>query len=495
MLGDHLVEIQMPSKKKRTRPRPFALRRPPAILLPGAVSLLVTSILALSSEAFTPSGVRRWEKTRSSLTVKRKDQDDNLNKFNPEDVGDDDQNSFDKAEEDLILKELSPFIGASDWLEEDDTPDRFFDEELQLELADIELPKIEGRQVFYGDDDEVEEYAYTNEDDDDAEEEEYDEIIFEDDEDDIYDGDNVIVLKRWKRGLSHDYLRHTLQLPDSCMWRITKYAPSALGMKATTIQAKVEVLKEALNLSGSDIQILLEKQPSLLNLSAEGNLKPTLVYLAQNLDLQSTRPTDQDILRELVLECPSILTISMENLQSKFQFFQKNAGFSVSQMRKLVQKEPKLLTTSVKTLHQRWQFLHRELQFPRDKLRELILKDNSRVFMKNLDADLRPKIIFFFIMTLQMTKEEVLKLLLKYPPIMDISLENRLRPILQYLVQLEFSNYEVSRMILKSPRFVTSSLLTIKHVIGYLRFELGLQASDVRRILYQTPQVCSHASD
>jgi hypothetical protein len=436
-------------------------------------------------ESFTTTSYhrRRWSFSDSSRILQRA-------KPNKNDEPSIDDISPNEEEEDLLLKELSPFIGAaSDWLEDEEyLSEDYLDDTDLLQPDEMDLPPARIRGYVFDEDENDDDYEY-----DDDDEEDLDDIGFENDPNDPEE-QNVIVLKRWKRNLSHDYLRYTLKLPDSCMWKITKYAPSALDLKATTIQAKVEVMRLSLNLSDDDIRQLIEKQPSLLNLSAEDNLKPTLHFLAEQLGLQQQSPStsDQDILRQIVLECPSVLTISIPNLQSKFQFFQKKVGFSVQETRKMILKEPKLLTSSVATLMERWQFLHKELQFPKDKLRELFLKENSRVFMKNLDGDLRPKIIFFFIMTLQMTKDEVLKLLLKYPPVMDISLENRLRPILQYLVQLEFSNYEVSRMMLKSPRFVTSALLTIKHVVGYLRFELGLEASDVRRILYQTPQVCLH---
>ena len=36
---------------------------------------------------------------------------------------------------------------------------------------------------------------------------------------------------------------------------------------------------------------------------------------------------------------------------------------------------------------------------------------------------------------------------------------------------------------------MTYSLVRIKHVAGYLRYELGLNADGVRRVLYQAPQV------
>ena len=46
-------------------------------------------------------------------------------------------------------------------------------------------------------------------------------------------------------------------------------------------------------------------------------------------------------------------------------------------------------------------------------------------------------------------------------------------------------------MLLRFPRLMTYSLSKIKRVVGYLRFALGLEATDVRRVLHQAPQVVS----
>ena len=297
---------------------------------------------------------------------------------------------------------------------------------------------------------------------------------------------SLLSLTNWQYladDLSYFYLKDELGLSEESMWKITNEAGSALAMKAVTIREKVDLLRTTMNLSDVQSRELIEKQPTLLHLSAKKNLAPTILFLVRQLDLAPSE------LRTIVLACPAVLCYARPMLHKKIEFFRRTMGYSETETRELLIQEPKLWTASVDSgLTPRWRFLSKEMEIPSDKLRLLIQK-NPRILLKSLDANLRPKLIFFFIMTLNMEPQDVLKMLLAYPRILEYSLDNHLRPIVQYLISLDFSAREVSRMLLKSPRLVTHSLFKIKHVVGYLRFELGLQAPDVRRVLYQSPQL------
>jgi mTERF domain-containing protein len=95
-----------------------------------------------------------------------------------------------------------------------------------------------------------------------------------------------------------------------------------------------------------------------------------------------------------------------------------------------------------------------------------------------------------------MQPKDILKLLTSYPFIMDYSLENHMLPIARYfLADLEFSPMEMKRILLKFPRLMSHSMFKIKHVVGYLRFQLGMNAKEVKRVLFQAPQVISLNTD
>ena len=284
--------------------------------------------------------------------------------------------------------------------------------------------------------------------------------------------------------IAYFYLQNELKIPGEDMWKITNEAGSILGMTAKTLQRKVELLRRTMDLTDDDIRTIMKRHPSVLQLSANKNLAPTILFLQRSLDLS------REDLRALIVPFPSILGYSITNLKAKVNLFTKILGFSTDECRVLFVNQPKLLTAGVNTgLLPRVQFMLREMNVPLTELRTLI-KKNPQIMLYSLEHNLRPKLIFYFIMTLHMDTRQVSKLLLKYPPILDYNLNNHILPISRYFISdLEFAPTEFRQILLKFPRLVTWSLFKIKHVVGYLRYELGMNASQVKRVLYQAPQV------
>ena len=288
--------------------------------------------------------------------------------------------------------------------------------------------------------------------------------------------------------LSYFYLRDELGLSEDVMWRITNDAGSVLGMKASTVRNKVEVLREAMNLSDDNLRDLITSFPPILHLGAKTNLSPTILLLLRRLEL------GRNELKAIVLGCPALLGYSRSNLHRKISFFTNTMGYSVDQTREIILQEPRILTSSVNTMLSRYQFLMKEIQMQPKNLCKIVQK-NPKILMMSVEKNLQPKLVFYFIMTLYMKPEEVEKLLLSYPLVLNYSLENHLQPLTRYFLSLDVSAYEFARMLLRFPRLLTYSLVKMKRIVGYLRFELGLQAHDVRRVLYQAPQVISLTMD
>jgi len=75
-------------------------------------------------------------------------------------------------------------------------------------------------------------------------------------------------------------------------------------------------------------------------------------------------------------------------------------------------------------------------------------------------------------------------------------LEQHMLPIARFFLgELEFSPFELRKIVLKFPRLMTHSLFKIKHTVGYLRYQLGMNAEQVKRVLFQAPQVISLSTD
>ncbi|KAL7555118.1 hypothetical protein ACHAWF_018724 [Thalassiosira exigua] len=294
--------------------------------------------------------------------------------------------------------------------------------------------------------------------------------------------------------IAYFYLQNTLGLSEEVMWKITLEAGSILGMSARNLEKKVSLLRRSMNLSQEDIRIILGKQPALLHYSAERNLAPTILFLVRALDLSKSD------LRKMVMDCPSILGYSLGNLGKKIAFFRSlySEGDSggIDEIRTLVVGTPKLLLCAVDTgLAPRLKFLLNEIQFSLDELRTLY-KKNPRLLLYSLDDNLREKIVFFFILQLRMDPKDVRSVMLRFPQIMDYNLERHMKPIATYfMTELEFSAAELGSIIGKFPRLFSYSLFKIRHVAGFLRYELQLDPRQAKRVLFQAPQVVGLDTD
>ena len=284
--------------------------------------------------------------------------------------------------------------------------------------------------------------------------------------------------------VSYFYLKNELQLSDTAMWRITYEASSALGMTTAVIRHKVEVLQETMNLTLDHVRNILERQPTILHLSADQNLAPTLLFLLRALEL------GRDELRELVLACPAVLCYSINTLKSKIQFFIRLMKYTIQECRELLLQKPDLLRASVTTgLIPHYQFLTSEMELSVQQLQKVV-KKNPNILMYSVEENLIPKLVYYMIMRLQMNTKQIHKLLLTFPQILDCNLERTILPLTIYFVnELEFSPIEFRNILLKFPRLVTHALRKVKRTIGYFRYELDMIPTQVKKVIYRAPAI------
>jgi len=294
--------------------------------------------------------------------------------------------------------------------------------------------------------------------------------------------------------IAYFYLQDTIGLKQEVMWKITNEAGSILGFTVQNLEHKINLLRRTMNLTEEDVREIISRHPSILHMSANKNISPTVLFLVRAMDLSK-----QD-LRTLVVAYPCILCYSVQNLGRKLHFFEEIFGYSVEDMRELLVSEPRLLCAAVDSergLNAHLHFLHNEMRIPIEELR-VIVKANPKILLYSLQHNLQHKFISFFVMRLQMEPMHIRKLLLTYPAILDYNLERHMLPIAVYFLSsegLDFSPFELRKIILKFPRLMTHSLFKVKHVVGYLRYQLGMDATEVRRVLYQAPQVISLSTD
>lgn len=235
--------------------------------------------------------------------------------------------------------------------------------------------------------------------------------------------------------IAYFYLTNELGLDDDVMWKITLEYSSVLGFRVSTLQKKVSFLRNEMDLDDDDVRQMISAQPTLLNLSVENNMKPTIALLIENLSFNKKE------LRELMLAVPAVLCYSIEdNLIFKLAFFLITLGLTPVEAKRLFLKEPRLLTCSVDlSLIPKYNFFHVELLLTPDEIKTMTMKDPI-IFVYNLEENLRKKIVDFFMLTLSMDEAQIRALLVKYPLVLRYSLEDHVKPIARYFLnELEYS--------------------------------------------------------
>lgn len=297
--------------------------------------------------------------------------------------------------------------------------------------------------------------------------------------------------------IAYFYLQ-SLGLSEETMWKITMEAGSILGLTVRNLRNKINFLQDSLGLTNTDIQMILTQQPTILQLSVERNLQPTIEFLEKELLMVKNTDDNMDseissnidnaffsnkynvdfnrALRSIIMQYPCILCYSIQNLQKKIFFFRSTLGLSSNQTSTLLIENPQLLTLSVdKNLQPKLQFLRNEILLTISDLRCICLQ-NPRILLYSLRSNIFEKIISYFIMRLHMeVPKHTTKVLTTFPQILDYSLEHHLVPITLYFTEtLGFSAIGFRTIFLKYPKIMTHSLEKIQHVIESLKKELDL---------------------
>ena len=141
-----------------------------------------------------------------------------------------------------------------------------------------------------------------------------------------------------------------------------KNGPTVLRFTSENIQHKFDVLRKNLKLTDKDVCSIVEKRPLILHLSADNNIAPTILFLAQTLDL------GKEDLRKLIRKEPTILSLNTATLQSKMNFFLDDLQLSPLELRKMLLGIQKLMTYSLQSIKGTLVLLHELFSFADQQL-------------------------------------------------------------------------------------------------------------------------------
>lgn len=110
----------------------------------------------------------------------------------------------------------------------------------------------------------------------------------------------------------------------------------------------------------------LTQNPYILTVDMEA-LETRVAYL-------KSKKFGKEAIARMISRAPFLLSFSVERLDNRLGFFQKELGLSVQKTRDLVISLPRLLTGSLEPIKENWQVCQVELGFRRNEIQQIICK-------------------------------------------------------------------------------------------------------------------------
>eukprot|EP00984_Skeletonema_dohrnii_P012074 scaffold4857_cov132-Skeletonema_dohrnii-CCMP3373.AAC.4 len=251
-------------------------------------------------------------------------------------------------------------------------------------------------------------------------------------------------------GLSHKQLR-----------KMVLSRPQLLSYKLSNIQATTTFFREELGLSSKDFISMLQSYPSVLMYSIDNRLRPTVEFLQNTVQC-----TDQRVKR-ICTSYPNVFSHSLDKTFLPKLAFLKELGLNRSEVSQVVAKFAPTLWLSEKNLSSKLDFLSKSLGMKTFELRTVVLT-YPQILGLSVENNVTPKMHFFLdpeeydgesIVALQneesnfvncgLTKSELKDFVLYQPALLAYSLEGRLKPRITRM-----RDYNIS--FLYSPRNIMS---------------------------------------
>ena len=294
-------------------------------------------------------------------------------------------------------------------------------------------------------------------------------------------------------GTAYFYLSTKLCMGEETMMRITFQHPTVLGLSVEdNIRPTLRFLAESLHLDGRAVVNICRLHPPLLHLNVDTNLRPTVGWFCKRLDLSPVQ------LGQIVAKFPSMLGYSIElNLEPKVAFLTRALALRAG-------KATLGAGVALSRSHSRTTHCEDDDGDLYDSSEDksfpdlgFILERHPALFSPSLYYSMQPKV--------ELVRRELgldplaLQRLMLHrtngvPQLLSYSLEDNLGPKIIFLrQQLGFSSAETSKLLRLAPKLITLSLdKRIIPLVSYLQSDLGMSPSETRRVLLRFPRLPSY---
>ena len=219
-------------------------------------------------------------------------------------------------------------------------------------------------------------------------------------------------------------LQERLGISEKDAGRMFLKANRLLGTSLATLETKLDWLQARLNLSKSQLKKIVKRQPKVLALSIDDNLEPTIDSIQSSLELSDKELT------KLVARQPDVLTCNMsaENMKQRISLLQEILGLpegDLGGLRKYITRTPDILFWLEKRMKESQQWLQQRFGLGDAKIAQMCRNRPALLYSKTSTLEKKAGSIQS---DLSLSDDELSNLISKYPPIFQVSIEERFRP-------------------------------------------------------------------
>ncbi|KAG7673774.1 hypothetical protein KSW81_006965 [Nannochloris sp. 'desiccata'] len=170
-------------------------------------------------------------------------------------------------------------------------------------------------------------------------------------------------------------------------------------------------------------------------------------------------------------------------------------GLKPADFTRLVDTRPELFQTGVATMRKKLQFLRDAVGLSQEELAKVIVKC-PRILEYRSEETIRPRLEF--LEKAGVAESDIAKVVIRAPMIMALSLSETLEPRAAFLrkeVGLPHGKGGLGKLIARHPQILTCSEEMMRQRTEYLKTDCGLAANEIARAVLAHPQVLHYKID
>ncbi|CAE7252503.1 MTERF4, partial [Symbiodinium sp. KB8] len=257
-----------------------------------------------------------------------------------------------------------------------------------------------------------------------------------------------------------------------------------LGLSPSQVAKVITSFPQVLGLS-IEVAKVIATCPAVLGFSIEANLKPTVEWI-KGLGLSQSQ------VAKVIATFPQVLGLSMEaNLKPTVECI-KGLGLSPSQVAKVITSFPAVLGLSIEANLKPTVKWIKGLDLSQSQVAKVIATCPA-VLGLSIEANLKPTVEW--VKGWGLSQSQVVKVIATRPAVLGYSIEENLKPTVQWIKGLGLSQSQVAKVIATSPAVLGLSIeANLKPTVELVE-GLGLSQSQVAKVIATCPAVLGYSID